>query len=154
MTDLMETDPAEQRSFAGFASNDCAGFWVRVWAWLIDSVILCLIALAIAYAAGLNGDIRFGVPFQSDLLGFVIALIFGASFTASAWQASPGKRYFGLIVTRTDGRPLGLGRAFARELSKVLSGAPLCIGFMLVGMTQEKTGLHDLICGTRVRRRP
>ncbi len=118
MTELPDTDSMERRSFASFASNDCAGFWVRVSAWLIDSVIICLIAFTIAYATDLNVGIRLGVPFESDVLGFAVAVIVGACFTASAWRASPGKRYFGLVVTRTDGRSVGFGRAVARELSK------------------------------------
>jgi len=134
-------------------AHEYAGFWVRVAAWLIDSLIICLIWFVVAY--GIDGTIgfRISVPFPIDRIGFPIGLFFGAAFTASAWQGSPGKRCFGLIVTRVNGRPVGLGLALARELTKIVSAAALCIGFILVGLTKQRIGFHDLVCDTRVWRR-
>ena len=149
------TDITETSSLPGplVGAHEYAGFWIRVAAWLIDSLIVCIATFAIAFVVGWHDSIRIGVPFQTDGLGFVIAVLLGSSFSASAWQASPGKRYFGLIVTRADGTRIGFGRALARELLKMISAAALCLGFALVGPTEQKAGLHDLVCDTRVRRR-
>ena len=38
----------------------------------------------------------------------------------------------------------------ARFWALLLSGLVLAIGYLMVAFTQEKTGLHDLICNTRV----
>ena len=51
----------------------------------------------------------------------VLALT-GALFEASAWQATPGKRWLGLRVMEASGRRVGWRRAAARHL---LRAAPL-----------------------------
>jgi uncharacterized RDD family membrane protein YckC len=35
-------------------------------------------------------------------------------------------------------------------LSYIISTKLLLIGFLLIAVTREKKGLHDIICGTRV----
>jgi hypothetical protein len=68
----------------------------------------------------------------------------------SAWQATPGKRLCGIYITRADGRMINGWLAFGRISAATLSLIPLCIGFFMIGWTRQKTGLHDLVCRTRV----
>ncbi len=56
----------------------------------------------------------------------------------------------GIIVTDIAGQRISFGRAVARDLSKILSVLTLGIGYLIIGFTEEKRGLHDYIAGTLV----
>ena len=58
---------------------------------------------------------------------------------------------FGMKVTDLQGQRLSFGLATGRHFAKILSGLILCIGFIMVGFTEKKQGLHDMIVGTLVR---
>ncbi|MDF3059184.1 MAG: transporter [Rariglobus sp.] len=67
------------------------------------------------------------------------------------FAATPGKLLFGLRLVSTNNKPLGFGRIVARSLARVLSGFPtFFIGFLIVAFEDQKRGLHDFLCGTRV----
>ncbi|AOG02811.1 RDD family protein [Bosea sp. RAC05] len=131
-----------------------AGFWIRVCAYLIDSVLVT----AACYLAGLILGIVLavtdisgsGVPVLVVVVGLAISIGYWVAFTSGSWQATPGKRLLGLKVIRADGRQVTAGLALGRSLAYVLSALTLYIGFIMVGLTAQKRGLHDMICGTRV----
>jgi len=87
----------------------------------------------------------------------VMLVIFGswlyeALMLSSPYQATLGKMIFGMQVTDLNGNRISFGRATARHFAKWLSGLILCIGYIMVGITERKQGLHDLLAGTLVRR--
>jgi uncharacterized RDD family membrane protein YckC len=92
----------------------------------------------------------FGVNLLSTFLTTVIGWIYFWFFESSSHQATPGKMALGIIVTDLNGSRISLGRAAARDLSKILSALTLGIGFLMIGFTDEKRGLHDYIAGTLV----
>ena len=49
----------------------------------------------------------------------------------------------GLYVTNEHGRQLGFGQANGRYWSKIISGLVVGVGFLMIGWTQRKQGLHD-----------
>ena len=130
-----------------------AGFWIRVVALFIDGIVLLVLAVVI-----------FGILFtllvenptsEDDSLGWInyaYYLIQASYFTiaVAAWSATLGKRAVGIYVLRPDGSRVGLGRAFARWLASILSALLLFIGYLMVGLREDKRGLHDLICDTVV----
>jgi uncharacterized RDD family membrane protein YckC len=59
-----------------------------------------------------------------------------------------------IIVTDLNGSRISLGRAAARDRSKILSMLTIGIGFIMIGFTEEKRGLHDYIAGTLVIKKP
>jgi uncharacterized RDD family membrane protein YckC len=137
-----------------------AGFWIRLLACLIDSVLIVIAIVIISVAAGvvaiaatgggLSGD-------QSEMLGWIIILIafvfslfYYIYFPSTRWQATPGKLICGIYIIREDGRPVTGLLALGRNLAYNLSALPFCIGFLMIAFTKEKYGLHDLVCGTRV----
>ncbi|WP_432803856.1 RDD family protein [Aureimonas altamirensis] len=65
-------------------------------------------------------------------------------------RATWGKQVLGLRIVRADGKPIGHGLALGRYLARTLSFLCLCIGVLMVGVTREKRGLHDMMCRTRV----
>ncbi len=158
-----------------------AGFWWRVLAWAIDTLVLAVAEGLIGLATGLHQlGISTTAPSESGpisdvaysgvtlavpafhlvgggltLLALLLNLAYFSVLESSRWQATPGKLACRLRVTDEAGRRIGLGRAIGRNLAKYISALTLCIGFLMVGWTRRKQGLHDLIAGTLVlRRRP
>jgi uncharacterized RDD family membrane protein YckC len=144
-----------------------AGFWIRVLATIIDTIILFIVQGIIRwpifgsftrvgrFEPGMRPEEMFGPMLGmiglSWLIGMAISSCYEAFFVAKL-GATPGKMALGLKVVRPDGRPVDLGRAFGRYFAKILSWMILCIGYIMVGFDAEKRGLHDMICDTRVVR--
>jgi uncharacterized RDD family membrane protein YckC len=139
------------------------GFWRRVLAYIIDTIILSIVGGMISgsllgSAAGL-GAITGGVDettmFTGAMLGvqgisFVINWLYFALLESSSMQGTLGKKALGMIVTDLDGNRIGFGRATGRYFAKFLSAIILLIGFVMVAFTQRKQGLHDIIASTLV----
>jgi uncharacterized RDD family membrane protein YckC len=117
-----------------------AGFWIRLVARIIDSLI--------GFAAGLIiGIVTAGIGY---VLAIVIDWLYCALMESSSHQATLGKMALGLKVTDLNGNRISFGRATARDFSKILSGLVFSIGFLMIAVTAKKQGLHDMIAGTLV----
>lgn len=143
-----------------------AGFWIRVLGYLVDIIILGVVA-GILQVAVIGSMIRvpriepgtppdfsalapvFGMIGIAYLIQIAMAACYEAFFIAKL-AATPGKLVIGVKVVRPDGSAVSLGRAFGRYFAKMLSGFILFIGFIMVGFDSQKRGLHDMICDTRV----
>ena len=138
------------------------GFWIRVLAYIIDAFILQFassiisgIVLAVLFAAG-------GVGVGEEATAVLLVAIYGiaivgnwlyfALMESSHWQGTVGKQALKLVVTDEQGDRIGFGRATGRYFAKILSAMIIFVGFMMVGWTQRKQGLHDMICGTLVQK--
>ena len=139
-----------------------AGFWRRLVAALIDSVVLfiplsfVLLVFVVAFklAAGANGNtLANSILAALPLALFAAASIYFAVLEWSAWQATIGKAMLRLRVTDVEGRRLTPGRAIGRSLAKFVSILTFGIGFALCGFTARKQALHDIMAGTLVLRR-
>lgn len=134
-----------------------AGFWLRLAAYLLDSILLGLTAgIAVFMPLMSRGaisqnnfwDIYTGTTQQYVALRLLMLMIQWAYFAlleSSPWQASLGKRMLGLKVTDLDGKRISFGRASARYFCTLLSGFILMIGFIMIAFTQKKQGLHDIL---------
>lgn len=130
-----------------------AGFWIRVVAAIIDGIILLVPNVLIGMVLGGEVDPQTGQAAGGGLAGLISLLVYFAYYTAlqgGKWQATIGKRVLGIHVMRTDGSPITYARAFGRYMASILSGLLLMIGYIMAGLTREKTALHDLIADTRV----
>ena len=138
-----------------------AGFWIRVVAYLVDGVLQSIMIGAVVAVVGLAYGHSIGdLPDEEDvpaslLLAMTIAYLaillgYQAIFVGGRWQATPGKLVCGIHIIRTDGRKIGAGLAIGRCLATFLSSAIMNIGFIMIAFTDQKKGLHDLICDTRV----
>lgn len=137
---------------------DYAGFWMRVVAFFIDSVIVIIALIPIALLFGtsvfdsVTGTTSYGLP---DLVSPLVALVYCVGFEGSAKQATPGKMAMGLIVTDTNGLRVSYARAFGRYAMKMimfLIFLPGVIGLIMVAFTERKQGLQDLVAKTLVVR--
>jgi uncharacterized RDD family membrane protein YckC len=148
------------------ASRNYAGFWIRVVAYLIDAVLLgiptsILFAVfggGISALVGSNQDpSTINVAALFGALGTVILIVLAIHFCyfifmeSSEKQATVGKMVLSLKVTDVNGRRISIGQSVGRTLSKLLSSI-LYIGYIMVGVTEKKQGLHDMIAGTFVVR--
>lgn len=139
-----------------------AGFWIRLVAFLADSVVVSLLEFVFGFlllrtAALLGSPVdeeSFLVIMTLQFLNLVLTLAYFVYFTGYRGQ-TPGKILLRLQVVRTDGLPLGYGRAFLREVpGKLLSGILLGFGYLMVAFQPKKQGLHDLIADTYVIKLP
>jgi uncharacterized RDD family membrane protein YckC len=146
-----------------------AGFWIRFVAFLIDALILGVIAAVIVGAMAIVA-LAIGVEFHDDedenvtlivvgiLLGamalIVVSWLYEALMTSSRHGATFGKRALGLRIVRADGAPLSFGRATARHFLKAMITplVPFAVGYLLAAFTNGKRALHDFMADTLVLR--
>jgi uncharacterized RDD family membrane protein YckC len=147
----------------GVTKPTYAGFWIRLGAYVLDYVILTVVLLlAIAVAGGvffvfvgsLHAAAQRIETFKVlvEFAGYVFGFFYYVYFMRSPWQATPGKRVCGIYVTRADGSRINGWLALGRTFAYMLSLIPLGIGFFMIGWTDQKKALHDMVCRTRVVR--
>ena len=141
-----------------------AGFWKRVAAYCIDSVIVGIVGGVIAMVLGMvvglgmvgAGDSAAAgvgmimLQLMTNLVSIALSAAYYAGFHASAGMATLGKMAVGIKVVRPNGDRLSMGRAIGRYFATILSTLTLCIGYIMAGFTERKQGLHDIICDTLV----
>ena len=115
-----------------------AGFWIRFVAIILDGILV--------------GGVTFGLAMVGapTILGFVIGLGYYIYFPSSDMMATPGKAVLGLKITDNDGNQITGGTATVRYLGYIISAIVLYIGFLMVGFSDKKRGLHDMVAGTLV----
>ena len=133
------------------------GFWIRVGAYFIDSVVLTIPVLLISFLfrsvnPAADETEQAIVEFVDFIQSQIVWWIYFAVLHSSKWQASVGKKAVGLKVVDENGNRISFGRATGRYFAEFLSALILCIGYMMVGWTKKKQGLHDMIAGTYVIR--
>jgi uncharacterized RDD family membrane protein YckC len=143
------------------------GFWVRVVALIIDAIIVRAVAapfgllfgLGVGFGGMMGHDYRHGFPlfhlFGGGMIAFLVIFgswLYEAFMLSSPYQATLGKMIFGMKVTDLYGNRISFGRATGRHFAKWISGMILGIGYIMVGFTERKQGLHDILAGTLVKR--
>jgi uncharacterized RDD family membrane protein YckC len=132
-------------------SSDYAGFWQRAVAFLIDWLIVVVIAMPIIVLA--FGADYFSLDPVRRAGDLAIALIVGGIIVAF-WRycgATPGKLAVGIkVVDAETGNAPSTGRLVVRLLCYLLSALPLSLGFFWVAVDRRKQGWHDKIAGTVV----
>lgn len=133
-------------------NKEYAGFWIRVGATLIDTIILMIVLFipvsffmsAESYA---NSD-----PFTDLLFNFIIPM----AITVWFWRkylATPGKMALRLkVVDAVTGDKITTGQAIGRYFAYIPAMLPFCLGLIWVGVDKKKQGWHDKLAGTVVIR--
>lgn len=132
-------------SYAG-ASQPTAlsygGFWLRVVAAIIDSILLAVVQFVLALIID-DTAVR-------SLINLILGWLYYSGMESSEKQATLGKLAMGLAVTDINGNRISFGKATGRYFAKIISALILLIGFIMVAFTEKKQGLHDMIAGTLV----
>ncbi|MBD9434734.1 RDD family protein [Pseudoxanthomonas sp. PXM03] len=158
---------ATEQHYVGDGDVVLAGFWRRLAALFIDSMvvgfayylvlIVCVVVLGVGGSLLMRGGndaegmaAMFGMMALVYLLYPVISAAYYVGFESSGKQATLGKMAVGIKVTDIDGRRLTLGRALLRWLAVMLNYLTLYIGYLIAAFTERKQGLHDMAVGTLV----
>lgn len=141
-------------------SAEYAGFWVRLAAYMIDSVLVFAALLIVrlvfvgieSLIAGtpLGGNILFHYTLKDIVLyGFqILYFVLCTYFTGT----TIGKRALSLRVVNADEEEklTILNVVYRETVGRFLSSIILCVGYIMIGIDKEKRGLHDILCDTRV----
>ncbi|GLS84381.1 RDD family protein [Paraferrimonas haliotis] len=133
-----------------------AGFWIRVAASLIDTILLAFLVLPLLYA--FFGPQYFSLTSQGSygMLDTLINYALPAMVIVLFWlyrSATPGKIWLGLIIVDAySGERPSPTQLFIRYLGYYVSMLPLFAGLIWVGLDQRKQGFHDKLASTLVVR--
>ena len=164
-TSTTETTPTEVQY---------AGFWLRVVACLIDTLIIKIV-FAVIFSPlfvfmGLSSFVNYdadvnkmdrsetipnelfpyitAITIGAMLLGIFCLLIIGlyyALMESSSKQATLGKMILNLKVTDLNGGRISFARASGRFFGRFVSSLTLCIGYIIAGLSTKKQALHDMM---------
>lgn len=132
------------------------GFWPRVGASFIDSLLLGIIIWPLLIA--FYGDSYWTE--ESLILGpmdFLLSWVFPPVAVILFWvikQATPGKMAVSAkVVDAKTGHAASKGQLIGRYLAYYLSIIPFFLGFIWVAFDRRKQGWHDKLAGTVVIRK-
>jgi uncharacterized RDD family membrane protein YckC len=152
----------------GMVLNQPAGFWRRMFAGLLDILLLATAAMVLLLevvvavpVASSFGWIALDTLEMEAALWTVLGVVwYGTSvfllpglyytLTEGAYGRTLGKALFGIMVVSADGRPIGYGRAFARLLALPYALFPAGLGLLWAALPPAKRAWHDYISATRV----
>ncbi|WP_411885075.1 RDD family protein [Polaromonas sp. YR568] len=133
-----------------------AGFWIRVWASLIDTVLLCILVYPLLTA--IYGDAYWeSTDFVHGPMDVLISWVLPAVVVVVFWltrQATPGKMAIAarIVDAKTGDKPT-TSQLLIRYVGYFVSTIPLCLGLFWVAFDARKQGWHDKMAGTVVVRK-
>lgn len=152
------------------------GFWARLAAYIIDTVILTflfsILWQGITALTGWQTPVVPNPEANMDVFAFLQAaskflsenfvhfipyivvmqieqMAYNVLFTGSC-GATPGKLAIGARIVQVDGSRIGYGLAFWRWMASRLSDFLFCVGYLFIALRPDKRALHDLLVGTKV----
>ncbi len=135
-----------------------AGFWLRFFAAIIDSIIITLISRLLlmgfdAPAFSIDQTYFDALNSPITLMNTLIFWLYFSILESSPMQASLGKFILGLKVVDIYGRRIGFLRATGRHFGKIVSAFILMIGYLMAAFTDQKQALHDKMANCLVIKR-
>ena len=134
---------------------DYAGFWIRIWAALLDLLVFILVTVPLLYAIHGRGYFQCAVTARGPV-DFLNMFVLPNLMVPLFWLlcgATPGKLAVGLkIVDAKTGKTPRPRQVLLRLLGCYLSMLPLGLGVFWIVVDRKKRGWHDRIAGTVVVR--
>ena len=137
-----------------------AGFFVRLAAYLIDSIIVGMIlAVVVRFPVWIstlispNNIVVRDFIFEYSIKDIVIYLLGAVYFIVLTYKtgATIGKKIMHIQVVSAEEREMTLFEVIYREtVGRFLSALIIYAGYFLIGLQKEKRGLHDLMADTKV----
>ena len=134
------------------------GFWIRLVAALIDSIVLTIIIIFLAvfsllvFGATLGEGAGIGMFFLVLILASLATILYKPIMEASDYQGTFGKYALGLKIVDKNGQKISMTSSFVRTILWIIGSQAflLCLGVIMVGFTEYKQGLHDILADTYV----
>ena len=132
------------------------GFWPRVGAYVVDSILMMAIIMPLIFVMAGSLD-QFAMESQTPSVGFMIVIyVLPIALILGFWMikgSTPGKMIFKtkIVDAKTGGHPSKL-QFIGRYLGYIISSIPLCLGFLWIAWDKRKQGWHDKMSGTVVVR--
>ena len=152
-----------------------AGLGRRFFAFIVDMILVVLLGLVTVAGFGLfrglqnlfffavqhvpadqlttegtTGALAGSIIAAYGILLVIVPWLYFAGFESSRSQATPGKVLMSLVVTDMEGLRPTFARTSLRFFGKFVSTLIIFIGFLMIGFTQKRQGLHDKIAGCLV----
>ncbi|PHV10609.1 RDD family protein [Chitinimonas sp. BJB300] len=139
------------------SEREYVGFWLRVWASIIDSVLVC--ALTWPLLTWVYGKVYWeSTELIHGPLEIIISWVLPAIAIIVFWitkQATPGKMVISAsVVDAETGGPASNRQLIIRYVGYYVSAIPLGLGLFWVAFDPRKQGWHDKLAGTVVIRKP
>jgi uncharacterized RDD family membrane protein YckC len=131
--------------------GNVAGFWIRVAAFLIDSILIGMVAgIFTGGEAITNPDITNAR--HSGIETIASFLYMTLLWSSIGGGQTLGMRLLGLRVVDREGKTISYGTALLRYIGFIISCVAILIGIIWVAFDPYKQGWHDKIAGTYVVR--
>lgn len=130
-----------------------AGFWIRLWAYVIDLVIISSIGWLIVRPIFRLVDLDLTATIWYAPITVISVIIFYSYFTLMTYffQQTLGKMIVGIRVVASPDNNLSFGTVVFREtIGRILSVIPFNLPYVIVGFTPKKQAVHDYIADTFV----
>ncbi len=172
---VMKTEPDEEDEDETSLAGNYAGLGRRFLAFIVDWIFLFIfIAVAATFfnlvqglkylyylvvqrapmwsltESGTTDAAMIPIIASVGVLFVIIPWLYFAGFECSRGQATPGKTLLRMAVTDWDGNRISFARATLRHFVKIISALILFIGFIMIGLTKKRQGLHDIVSGCLV----
>jgi uncharacterized RDD family membrane protein YckC len=151
--------------YSGFLKRLAASFLDGIATGVLTYAVLIPLMLVMGISASQMASTGDANPFAGGAsmalalmtypISFGIPALYFAWMHSSSKRASLGKMAVEAKIVRTDGQRIGFWRAFLRYLFYFLftvltCGVGLLISAFMVGLTDKKQALHDMVCDTVV----
>ena len=140
-------------------NNDYASGMRRLAAFFIDRILLSALLSFFLFRWWDYGNdwgwtysnFHFGLQFwKMNMIREATIFLYYSLMESSKYQATLGKIVMGIKVVDHNNQRLQFPQALLRNLSKILSGFILLIGYIMIIFDDRKQGLHDKIADTFV----
>ena len=136
-----------------------AGFWIRLGASILDSIIMivALIPITLIFGSGMTevSEDSFS-SFQTMTTSDWVWQIIAAAFYMFCWvkfAGTPGKRLLRLkVLDEKTGENITVIQALIRYIGYIPSTLVFCLGFIWIAFDAKKQGWHDKMAKTVVVR--
>jgi len=123
-----------------------AGFWRRLSAAIIDSIIFSVLATLLIGPDYANPNLQTYEGIISALIMFLLTIGLWVRY-----QGTPGKLLLGCqVVDAASGEPVSYRQAVVRYIGYFVSAMALFVGFLWIGWDKRKQGFHDKMANTVV----
>jgi uncharacterized RDD family membrane protein YckC len=116
-------------------SGPRANFGRRFVAWLVDVILIGIVAGLLRFAVG---------QIAADLIGLAIGVAYYGYLEGSNSGQTIGKRALGIrVIDFRTGGPIGFGRAVIRYFGRIVSTIPCFLGYFWMLWDKERQCWHD-----------